>query len=146
MPQPHQHHPERERLILFRALAGDLAPCEAKGFRQTACSHSCDRPQAILAPSCRASIFSAPSRAAKHLQRCYLCSPAARFASGNLGWPKVERVLQVVDAAEQLGVESLDACPDHWCDLHNRLAYDETRRRYTRERLRAWLLQQRTDT
>ena len=38
------------------------------------------------------------------------------------GWPKVERVLQAIDAAEQIGIDAADACPDHWRHVHNRLA------------------------
>ena len=29
------------------------------------------------------------------------------------GWPKVERVLQAIDAVEQIGIDAADACPDH---------------------------------
>ena len=38
------------------------------------------------------------------------------------GWPKVERVLQAIDAVEQIGIDAADACPDHWRHVHNRLA------------------------
>src|SRR5437016_13891400 len=30
------------------------------------------------------------------------------------GWPKVERVLQAIDAVERAGIDPADACPDHW--------------------------------
>src|SRR5262249_50340431 len=30
------------------------------------------------------------------------------------GWPKVERVLQAIDAIEALGVDPADVAPDHW--------------------------------
>jgi hypothetical protein len=59
------------------------------------------------------------------------------------GWPKVERVLQAIDAVEQLGVDPADACPDHWRQIHNRLAAGEEPRAYTVERHRAWLLRRR---
>ena len=30
------------------------------------------------------------------------------------GWQKVEKVLQVIDAIEALGIDPADAAPDHW--------------------------------
>jgi hypothetical protein len=50
------------------------------------------------------------------------------------GWPKVERVLQAIDAVEQLGIDPADACPDHWRHVQNRLASGDAPRPYTRER------------
>jgi len=61
------------------------------------------------------------------------------------GWPKVERVLQAIDAIEQLGIDAADACPDHWRHIHNRLAAGDPPRAYTREQHRAWLLRRRID-
>jgi hypothetical protein len=61
------------------------------------------------------------------------------------GWPKVERVLQEIDAVEQLGIDPADACPDHWRHVQNRLASGDAPRRYTRERHRAWLLRRRIE-
>ena len=37
-------------------------------------------------------------------------------------WPKVERVLQIVDAIESLGIDPADAAPDYWQHVHNRLS------------------------
>ena len=56
------------------------------------------------------------------------------------GWPKVERVLQAMNAVEQFGVDPADACPNHWQQLHNRLTSGEPPRMYTLDRHRAWLL------
>jgi hypothetical protein len=61
------------------------------------------------------------------------------------GWPKVERVLQAIDAVEQLGVDPADACPDHWRHVHNRLAAGDAPRPYAREQHRAWLLRRSID-
>ena len=61
------------------------------------------------------------------------------------GWPNVERVLQAIDAVEQLGVDPADACPDHWRHIHNRLSAGDEPRPYTREQHRAWLLRRRID-
>jgi hypothetical protein len=55
------------------------------------------------------------------------------------GWPKVERVLQVIDAVEALGIDPADAAPDYWQHVHNRISVNETPRNYTRTRHQAWL-------
>jgi hypothetical protein len=55
------------------------------------------------------------------------------------GWPKVERVLQTIDAVEALDVNPADAAPDYWQHVHNRLSVNEAPRPYTRTRHRAWL-------
>lgn len=56
------------------------------------------------------------------------------------GWPNVECVLQAIDAIEQLGVGSADACPDRRRRVHNRLAAADAARRYKPDQHRAWLL------
>jgi len=55
------------------------------------------------------------------------------------GWPKVERVLQAIDAIEALGVDPVDAAPEYWRHLHNRLAASYAPRAYTHEQHAAWL-------
>lgn len=55
------------------------------------------------------------------------------------GWPKVERVLQAIDAVEALGIDPADAAPDYWQHIHNRISVNETPRNYTRTRHQAWL-------
>lgn len=59
------------------------------------------------------------------------------------GWPKVERVLQVIDAIEALDIDPADASPDYWRHLHNRLAAGHASRAYTREQHAAWLKRRR---
>jgi hypothetical protein len=58
-----------------------------------------------------------------------------RFA----GWPKVEKVLQAIDVVEALGIDPVDAAPEHWRHIHNRLSVGEQPRFYTRSRHPAWL-------
>ena len=60
------------------------------------------------------------------------------------GWPKVQRVLQVIDAIEALGIDAADVAPDHWRHVHNRLRAGEEPRRYTCGQHRAWMLRRRT--
>ena len=55
------------------------------------------------------------------------------------GWPKVERVLQLIDAVEALGINAADAAPDYWHHAHNRLSVGEAPRPYTRSRHQIWL-------
>ena len=55
------------------------------------------------------------------------------------GWPKVERVLQLIDAVEALDIDPADVAPDYWHHVHNRLSVNETPRPYTRSRHQAWL-------
>lgn len=55
------------------------------------------------------------------------------------GWPKVERVLHVIDAVEALGIDPADVAPDYWQHVHNRLSVNEVPRNYTRTRHQAWL-------
>ena len=54
------------------------------------------------------------------------------------GWPKVERVLQAIEAVEALGIDAADAAPEYWRHLHNRLAAGHEPRAYTREQHAAW--------
>ena len=59
------------------------------------------------------------------------------------GWPKVERVLQLIDAVEALDIHPADVAQDYWRHVHNRLSVNETPRPYTRARHQAWLHRQR---
>ena len=58
------------------------------------------------------------------------------------GWPKVQRVLEVIDAIEQHGFDPADICPDHWRHIHNRFAAGHEPRVYTAERHAIWLKRQ----
>src|SRR6266849_1963075 len=55
------------------------------------------------------------------------------------GWPKVEKVLQAIEAIEALGIDPADAAPEHWQHIHNRLSVGERPRPYTKTRHQAWL-------
>ena len=55
------------------------------------------------------------------------------------GWPKVEKVLQHIDAVEAADVDPCDAAPDHWRHMAHRMSAGQEPRPYTRERHQAWL-------
>lgn len=65
--------------------------------------------------------------------------PGGTLLLSTHGWPKVERVLQAVDAIEALGIDPADASPDYWRHLHNRLTTAHPAHFYTRMQHRAWL-------
>ncbi|KAB2777884.1 MULTISPECIES: DUF2840 domain-containing protein [Pseudomonadota] len=56
------------------------------------------------------------------------------------GWPKVERVLQLIDAIEARDIDATDVSPDHWRHVHNRLTVGEAPRAYDMQQHRAFLL------
>jgi len=62
------------------------------------------------------------------------------------GWPKVERVLQLIDAVEALDIDPANAAPDYWHHVHNRLSVNEAPRPYTRSRHQAWLHRRRVSS
>ena len=59
------------------------------------------------------------------------------------GWPKVERVLQMIDAIEAIGVDPAEVSMDHWRHIHNRMAAGHQPRTYTHDHHRAFLLRRR---
>ncbi|QKC98376.1 DUF2840 domain-containing protein [Mesorhizobium sp. NZP2298] len=71
--------------------------------------------------------------------------PGADILLTALGWANVEKVLQIIDGIEAIGIDPIDASPDYWRHAHGRFAARETPRRYTRQRHDAWLLRRRID-
>lgn len=59
------------------------------------------------------------------------------------GWPRVERVLQLIDTVEALGIAPVEAAPEYWHHVHNRMSVNETPRNYTLARHQAWLRRRR---
>jgi hypothetical protein len=57
-----------------------------------------------------------------------------------VGWPNVSRVLSAIDQVDAVGVDPIDAAPDHWRHVHNRLTAGEEPRPYTSARHNAWLM------
>ncbi|MER9428819.1 DUF2840 domain-containing protein [Mesorhizobium sp. M0408] len=60
-------------------------------------------------------------------------------------WPKVERVLQAIDAIQRLGIEPESVSPDHWRHIHNRITAGHEPHAYTLDHHRAALLRRRTE-
>ncbi|QPC91547.1 DUF2840 domain-containing protein [Mesorhizobium sp. INR15] len=59
------------------------------------------------------------------------------------GWDKVERVLQLIDAIEAIGIHPADAAPDYWRQSHNRLVAGGAPRAYSLEQHQAFRLRKR---
>jgi len=59
------------------------------------------------------------------------------------GWPKVEEVLLLVDAIEAMDIDPVDAAPDYWRHVHNRLTAGHQPRAYGRDQHQAWLKRRR---
>jgi hypothetical protein len=69
--------------------------------------------------------------------------PGAEILLRQAGWPKVEHVLQAIDAIEALGIDPADVAPEHWRHLHNRMTAGEAPRRYAQIQHAAWLKRRR---
>lgn len=54
-------------------------------------------------------------------------------------WPRVERVLQAINAIEALGIDPAHAAPEYWRHLHHRITAGHEHRAYTRDQHAAWL-------
>lgn len=55
------------------------------------------------------------------------------------GWPKVARVLEIIDTVEASGTDPAIASPDYWRHVHHRIATGMEPHGYTAERHAAWL-------
>lgn len=61
------------------------------------------------------------------------------------GWPKVARVLEIIDAVEATSTDPELASPDHWRHVHHRIAAGMEPHAYTVERHAAWLKRRNMD-
>ncbi|TSE12237.1 DUF2840 domain-containing protein [Mesorhizobium intechi] len=71
--------------------------------------------------------------------------PGADILLTVIGWPNVERVLQIIDTTEALGIDPIDVAPEYWRHVHSRFAARESPRAYTLQRHEAWLLRRRIE-
>lgn len=70
-------------------------------------------------------------------------SPGAELLLHIGGWPKVQRVLEAIDAVERAGVDPCQAAPEHWRHVASRIGAGEVPRAYAPQRHHAWLLRRR---
>jgi len=61
------------------------------------------------------------------------------------GWPKVERVLQAIDAIERLGIDPEAVSAVHWRHVHNRMSAGQEPHTYTVDQHRAFILRRRAE-
>lgn len=66
--------------------------------------------------------------------------PGAELLASAVGWIRVRRMLDAIDAVEALGVSPALAAPDYWRHVHNRIAAGLLPRAYSLARHRAWRL------
>ncbi|MEI9426253.1 DUF2840 domain-containing protein [Mesorhizobium sp. Cs1299R1N3] len=71
--------------------------------------------------------------------------PGAEILLTAIGWPNVEKILEIIDAVEAISIDATDVSPEYWRHVHSRLAARESPRPYTRQRHEAWLLRRRIE-
>ena len=76
----------------------------------------------------------------EHFQTLPFVRPGGDILLKMEGWPKVGRVLQIIDAIESIGIDPTEVSPHHWRHVHNRLTAGQDPRAYTVEQHRAILL------
>ena len=76
----------------------------------------------------------------EHFQTLPFVRPGGDILLKMEGWPRVERVLQIIDAIEANGIDPAEVSPHHWRHVHNRLTAGQEPRAYTVEQHRAILL------
>jgi len=55
------------------------------------------------------------------------------------GWPKVKRVMELVDAIKALDIPPEQVCPDHWSHVQSRLMVGDEPRPYDKNRHHIWM-------
>ena len=61
------------------------------------------------------------------------------------GWPKVARVLEIIDAIEACGIDACDVAADHWRHVGHRITAGLEPRDYDGDRHAAWLKRRRVE-
>ncbi|PBB90313.1 glycosidase [Mesorhizobium sp. WSM3864] len=79
----------------------------------------------------------------EHYQTLPFVRPGGEILLKVESWPRVERVLQAIDAIERLGIEPASVSPDHWRNIHHRITAGQAPRAYTLDQHRAALLRRR---
>lgn len=66
--------------------------------------------------------------------------PGGELLLSARGWPKVRRVIRLIDKIEEAGFDPCAVAPDHWRHMHNRTVAGQQPRLYSRARHRAFML------
>ncbi|WP_291168541.1 DUF2840 domain-containing protein [Erythrobacter sp.] len=66
-------------------------------------------------------------------------NPGGELLLSARSWHRVRKVLGLIDAIEETGIDPCDVSPEHWRHMHNRLAVGMTPRAYNAKHHRAWL-------
>lgn len=66
--------------------------------------------------------------------------PGGEILLRTAGWPKVERVLTIIDTIEAQDIDPAEVSPDHWRHVHNRLAAGEEPHPYSAPHHNAFIL------
>jgi hypothetical protein len=82
--------------------------------------------------------------AGEHYQTLPFVRPGGDILLRLDGWPKVERVLKVIDGIEALDIDPAEIAPEHWRHINNRLTAGHEPRAYSRAQHSAWLLRRET--
>ncbi len=69
--------------------------------------------------------------------------PGGEILLRTAGWPKVERVLTIIDTIEAQDIDPAEVSPDHWRHVHNRLAAGDEPRPYSAPHHNAFVLRRR---
>ncbi|HEY8572861.1 DUF2840 domain-containing protein [Phenylobacterium sp.] len=67
-------------------------------------------------------------------------APGAEVFAHVFGWPKVQKVLEAIEAVEAAGVDPRDCAPEYWRHVASRVEAGLKPRAYGAKRHRAWLL------
>jgi hypothetical protein len=85
-------------------------------------------------------------RASKHARggtRVPFVRPEVDILLRASGWSDVQRVIKLIDAIQESGIDPTEVAPDYWLHVGNRLAAGEQPRGYTRARHLVWQLRRR---
>jgi Protein of unknown function (DUF2840) len=65
--------------------------------------------------------------------------PGGEVLLHQTSWPRVQRVLEAIDAVEAQDIDPVEVSPDYWRHVHHRLEARQQPDAYTKARHRAWL-------
>ncbi|SDA58491.1 DUF2840 domain-containing protein [Mesorhizobium qingshengii] len=113
-------------------------------FGKVASNRNIDRSRGVVSftPGCVIA-FVRWLRAAVAGKRCSTVAyvrPGADILLMVTGWPNVEKVLNIIDAIEAIGIDPVDVSSDCWRRAHSRLAVRTALRTYITQHYGAWLL------